>query len=176
MTDGKQGIALATPDDVGGILDLQECNLSENGGSLSVPFSRDWFEAAADDGQVIVARSNGRVAGYLVFCSEAQAHVPIVQAMLKAYPGGPGAYNYGPVCVAESERGRGLAAAMFAELRVRLPHREAIAFIRRDNAASRSAHRKMGMQEVAEFTHEEVEFVVVSYGASSQTGASDGAP
>jgi len=85
MTDGKQGIALATPDDVGGILDLQECNLSENGGSLSVPFSRDWFEAAADDGQVIVARNNGRVAGYLVFCSfEAQAHVPIVQAMLKA--------------------------------------------------------------------------------------------
>jgi L-amino acid N-acyltransferase YncA len=177
MTDGKQGIALATPDDVGGILDLQECNLSENGGSLSVPFSRDWFEAAADDGQVIVARSNGRVAGYLVFCSfEAQAHVPIVQAMLKVYPGGPGAYNYGPVCVAESERGRGLAAAMFAELRVRLPHREAIAFIRRDNAASRSAHRKMGMQEVAEFTHDGVGFVVVAYGGSLRTGASDGAP
>jgi L-amino acid N-acyltransferase YncA len=64
---------------------------------------------------------------------------------------------------------------MFAELRVRLPHREAIAFIRRDNAASRSAHRKMGMQEVAEFTHDGVGFVVVAYGGSLRTGASDGA-
>jgi predicted GNAT superfamily acetyltransferase len=99
---------------------------------------------------VIVARSNGRVAGYLVFCNfAAQAHVPLVQTMLKAYPGTPDAYNYGPICVAESERGRGLASAMFAALRARLPQREGVAFIRRDNTTSLLAHKKMGMQEVA---------------------------
>jgi hypothetical protein len=77
---------------------------------------------AVANAQVIVARSNGRVVGYLVFCTfAAQAHVPLVQAMLKLYPGTPKAYSYGPICVAESERGRGLAGAMFAALRARLP-------------------------------------------------------
>jgi L-amino acid N-acyltransferase YncA len=164
VTDTKREVSLATPDDVSGILDLQERNLANRGGSLSVPFSRDWFETAVADVQVIVARSNGRVAGYLVFCSfAAQAHVPLVQAMLQVYPGTPDAYNYGPICVAESERGRGLAAAMFAALRAQLPEREGVAFIRRDNTTSRLAHQKMGMREVAEFTHDGVVFVVVAY-------------
>jgi len=168
MTDTKREIALATPDDVGGILDLQERNLPNRGGSLSVPFSRDWFETAVANAQVIVARSNGRVAGYLVFCTfAAQAHVPLVQAMLKAYPGTHDAYSYGPICVAESERGRGLAGAMFAALRARLPQREGVAFIRRDNTMSLLAHKKMGMQEVAEFTDDGVAFVVVAYGGRS---------
>jgi L-amino acid N-acyltransferase YncA len=162
VTDTKREVSLATPDDVSGILDLQERNLANRGGSLSVPFSRDWFETAVADAQVIVARSNGRVAGYLVFCSfAAQAHVPLVQAMLQVYPGTPDAY--GPICVAESERGRGLAAAMFAALRAQLPEREGVAFIRRDNTTSRLAHQKMGMREVAEFTHDGVVFVVVAY-------------
>ena len=164
LSGSDHEIALATPEDVSGILVLQDANLSSKGGSLSVPFSRDWFEAACANRQIIVARRHGSVTGYLVFSSfSAQAHVPLVQAMLKAYPGTPDAYNYGPVCVAASERGRGLAGAMFAELRRQQPGREAIAFIRRDNAASLLAHKKMGMQEVAEFTHGNVAFAVVVY-------------
>jgi L-amino acid N-acyltransferase YncA len=162
-TDHK--IALATRDDISGILDLQERNLSKNGGSLSVPFSKEWFETAIADAQVIVARRNGYVAGYLVFSTfAAQSHVPLVQAMLKAYSGTPDAYNYGPICVAENQRGQGLAGAMFAALKALLPGREGIAFIRRDNKASLLAHKKMGMKEVAEFTHDNVVFAVVAYG------------
>ena len=158
-------IELATRDDVSGILDLQEHNLSSKGGALSVPFSRSWFEAAVASEQVIVARKKNLVAGYVVFSSfAAQAHVPLVKAMLDVYPAKPGAYNYGPICVAESERGRGLAGAMFAALRQRLMGREGIAFIRCDNTASLLAHKKMGMQEVAEFTHDGAVFVVLAYG------------
>ena len=158
-------IALAARDDVGGILDLQDRNLSRNSGSLSVSFSREWFETAIVDTQVIVARRNGHVVGYLVFSTfAAQAHVPLVQAMLKAYPGSLGAYNYGPICVAENERGRGIAGSMFAALKARLPGQEGIAFIRRDNKTSLLTHKKMGMKEVAEFTHSGVVFNVVAYG------------
>jgi predicted GNAT family acetyltransferase len=71
--------------------------------------------------------------------------------MPRAYPGSTGAYNYGPICVAENHRGRGLAVAMFEELRAQLPGREGCTFIRADNAISRKVHVKMGMQEVAEF-------------------------
>jgi hypothetical protein len=64
--------------------------------------------------------------------------------MFRAYPGLHDAYVYGPICVMESERGHGLATALFAELRERLPGRECVAFVRRDNAASPRAHLKMG--------------------------------
>jgi L-amino acid N-acyltransferase YncA len=162
MTDHE--ITVATREDIPGILDLQQRNLRSNGGALSVPFSRCWFEVAITDMPIIVARREKRVVGYLVSTPlAAQTHSPIIQAMLRAFPGSPGAYNYGPVCVAETERGRGLAGAMFQALRERLPARQGVTFIRRDNAVSLKVHSKMGMQEVAEFTQDGAAYVVVAY-------------
>jgi len=157
-------ITLATRADIPAILDLQERNLPSCGGTLSVPISRDWFEAAISEMPIIVAQKDGRLLGYLVSSAlAAHAHSPIIQAMLRTYAGLPGAYNYGPICVEESERGRGLAGAMFEALRAQLPGRECITFIRRDNRASVKAHCKMGMREVAEFTQETVAYVIMSY-------------
>jgi hypothetical protein len=113
---------------------------------------------------IIVARKGGRVVGYLVSSSKtAQGHVPIIQATLRAYPGAADAYLYGPICVAQSERGQDLPAALMAALRERLPGREGITFIRRDNLRSMRAHAKIGMREVAEFVHGGAAVVVVSY-------------
>jgi L-amino acid N-acyltransferase YncA len=157
-------IAPATRDDIAGILDLQDRNLRHNGGALSVAFSAAWFETAIDDMPVIVGRRAGRVVGYVVSTPlAAQAHDPIIQAMLRAYPGSPGAYNYGPICVAEGERGRRLAGAMFAALRQRLPAREGFTFIRGDNTVSLKVHTKLGMRQVAEFAHAGAAYVVVAY-------------
>ena len=157
-------IAPAARDDIAGILDLQEQNLRERGGTLSVRFSSDWFETALTDMPIIVARKGGQVVGYLVSSSKAaQGQVPTIQATLRAYPGAPDSYLYGPVCVAESERGRGLAGMMLSALRARLPGREGITFIRRDNVHSLRAHSKMGMREVAEFADGGAAVVVVAY-------------
>jgi GNAT superfamily N-acetyltransferase len=87
------------------------------------------------------------------------------------WPDGPGrlsaiasdAYVYGPICVEETERGQGVAATMFAALRARLPGREGVLFIRRDNEASLRAHTKLGMSEAAEFKHKDRDFAVLSY-------------
>jgi L-amino acid N-acyltransferase YncA len=158
-------ITVATPEDIPGILDLQERNLLSNGGALSVPFSGAWFESAIADMPIIVARSQGRVVGYVVSTPlTAQAHNPIIQAMLRAFPGSPGAYNYGPICVSETERGRGLAGLMFQALRERLPARQGFTFIRRDNTVSVKVHTRMGMRQVAEFTQDGVVYVVVAFG------------
>ncbi len=157
-------IALATREDIAGIVTLQEQNLRENGGALSVRFSAEWFEGALSDLPIVVARKAGRIVGYLVSSSKAaQAHEPIIQATLRAYPGAADAYIYGPICVAESERGQELPAALMSALRQRLPGREGITFIRRDNARSMRAHAKIGMREVAEFVHGDAAIVVVSY-------------
>jgi L-amino acid N-acyltransferase YncA len=156
-------IELATCDDIAAILALQEPNLRENGGTLSVRFSAEWFETALSDMPIIVARRSGRVVGYLVSSSKtAQAHVPIIQATLRAYPGAADAYLYGPICVAETERGRDLPSVLMAELRRRLPGREGITFIRRDNVRSMRAHAKIGMREAAEFVHGGAKIVVIS--------------
>ena len=106
-------ISLATPDDFPGILALQEPNLPDSGGSLSVRLTEDWFKQAVADKSFVVGRRDDKVVGYVLGTSlAAKAHVPIIQAMLRAFPPLPNCYLYGPVCVAETERGKGLAGAV----------------------------------------------------------------
>jgi len=160
-------IALAIPPDIPGILALQDANQPDRGGILSVRFPHKWIQAAIANEAIVVARRGGKIAGYVVSGElSAQAHVPVVQAMIRAYAPPPNTYLYGPICVAQSERGRGLAGALFDALRARFPGRDSITFIRRDNQVSRRAHAKMGMTEVAAFVHEGVEQMVV-FGSNS---------
>jgi len=164
MTDSIPKIAAATREDIAGILDLQEHNMRDNGGALSVRFSRDWFVTAIRNMSVMVARDGKKLVGYVISTPlSAQAHDPLIQAMLRAYPGSPGAYNYGPICIAESHRGRGLAIALFEALRAQLPCREGFTFIRADNTTSRKVHAKMGMRDVAEFRRGDAIYIVVAY-------------
>ncbi len=142
----------ATAEDIPGILALQEANLIDNGGTLSVRLPADWYADAMRDMPLIVARRDGTVIGYVAATSlEAQMHIPIVQAMVAKFPPPPNCFIEGPVCVAANERGKGLVAAMFAEARKRLPGRAAVTFIRSDNAASLRAHDKMGLGVLGEF-------------------------
>jgi len=157
-------IALATPDDIPGILALQEPNLPDSGGSLSVRQNADWFRRTMAEMPLIVGRRDAKVIGYMVTTTlAAKAHVAIVQAMLRSFPPPPDCYSYGPVCVAESEREKGLAVAMFEKLRAELPGRPAMTFILADNLPSLIAHRKMGMQELGAFTNGGVEYIAFSY-------------
>jgi predicted N-acetyltransferase YhbS len=164
MTAGDVEIGVATADDVAGILDLQERNLRKNGGALSVPMSRAWLGAAVGKMPIVVARRDRRVVGYVVSSSlKDQSADPILDGMLRAHPGAPGSYVYGPICVAESERGKGVARAMVEALKARLPGREGFTFIRADNAVSRKVHAGMGMREAATFAVNGIEYVVVAY-------------
>lgn len=111
-----------------------------------------------------MSRQQGQVVGFLMTSSkEMNADIPIIQAMLTAYPGSEEAYVYGPVCVAAEARGKGVAQALFAELKRMMPGREGVLFIRRDNPASLKTHAKMGMNERATFTFNGREHVVLSY-------------
>jgi predicted GNAT superfamily acetyltransferase len=170
-------IALATRGDIVGILDLQEQNLLGRGGLLSVRLPGAFIEAALDDLPQIVARRDGKIVAYLLAGSRSvHAQTPIIKAMFRAYSGSHDAYIYGPICVAESERGHGLATALFAELRERLPERECVAFVRRDNAASLRAHLKMGMKDVASFEHDGVAHAVLAFTAPRRPPPPDARP
>ena len=146
---------LATNDDIPAILAMQELNLHENGGGLSVRQTADWFKRTMSEMPIVVSRHDGVVVGYALATSiAAKAHIGIFQTMLRAFPPPPNCYLYGPVCVAESHRGNGLAAMMYLEMRKRLPGRTAMSFVRSDNMPSLKANRKMGKQELGEFMHD----------------------
>ena len=165
MAQPAPEIGLATKDDIAGILELQAANQPDRGGMLSARLPPERFETALLDLPLLVARRQRRIVGYLMsFSLSAQtAGIPIVQAMLKVYSGGPNTYIYGPICISEDERGQGLAGALFAALCARMPGRECITFIRADNAASLRAHAKMGMRIVGEYTHDAVDLVILAY-------------
>jgi GNAT superfamily N-acetyltransferase len=163
LADDKYSIHPALPEDIPDILALQEDNLPANGGSLSVRQPAEWFAGAIAEGAVVVARHQ-RLVGYVLGTSiAAQAHIPIVKALLAAYPPPPDCYVYGPVCVAASERGRGLAAALFDALRLQMNDRPAVTFVRADNAPSLQAHRKMGMRDLGGFRCNDVSYVALLY-------------
>lgn len=128
--------------------------------------SEDWFKQAVADKSVVVGRRNDKVVGYVLGTSlAAKAHVPIIQAMLRAFPPPPNCYLYGPVCVAETERGKGLAGAMFKGLQTYMNGRPAMTFVTADNDLSLRAHDKMGMQRLGTFVNAAVTYVALKYTA-----------
>ena len=164
MTKSETDIGRASEADLDGIVELQAANQPERGGTLSASLPRSRIAEMMREMPLIVARCGDRITGFLMTSTRAMnTDVPIISAMLAAYPGTPDAYVYGPVCVSVEERGKGLAQAMFSELRRLVPAREGILFIRRDNSASLRAHAKMGMREVASFVFGGNEFAVLSY-------------
>jgi predicted GNAT superfamily acetyltransferase len=164
LTDKEVEVGRATDTDIAGILELQAANQAETGGGLSASLPGLRIVAMMSTMPLVVARRKGRVIGFLMTGTRAiHADVPIIRAMLDAYPGTDTAYIYGPVCVDMKERGRGLAQSMFEELRRLLPGREGILFIRRDNTASFAAHEKMGMREVASLEFNGADYAVFSY-------------
>lgn len=157
-------VGRATEADLDGIMELQAANQPERGGMLSANLSRSRVAEMMVGRPLIVARRSDRVVAFLLTSTrEMNDDVPIIRAMLDAYPGTADAYVYGPICVKEEERGKGLAQAMFTELRRLELGREGILFIRRDNPASLRAHTRMGMREVARFVFGGIEHAVLSY-------------
>ncbi|WP_250627464.1 GNAT family N-acetyltransferase [Pinirhizobacter soli] len=157
-------IACATEVDIDGIAALLQENAPSRGGSLTGEFPRDKVAGMAlGDSPVIVARRDGNVVGVLFSSSKGNASAPpSVRAMLAAWPGDADAYVYGPACIADSERGQGLLAKLYAGLQHHLPGREAVLFIRADNEASIRAHQRLGMRHVADFTLEGHPYQVLS--------------
>jgi L-amino acid N-acyltransferase YncA len=164
-------IGVATAEDIPELLALQAENQVGRGGALSIEFPAAWFENVLREMPIVIARRNRRLVGYLVSSTrEAARNYPLIQAKFNAYPAGPGAYSSGPLCIDARERGHGLVARLFDLQRSLLPDREGVAFIRRDNAASRAAHAKYGFLEVAEFSHLGTEYLVAARGASGSDG------
>ncbi|MBB5349704.1 GNAT family N-acetyltransferase [Desulfoprunum benzoelyticum] len=163
MVENLAEIGRATVEDLDGIMALLAENQPGRGGRLSAGLPRSLIAEIMRETPIIVSRLDGCVIGCLVTSTrEMNADIPIIDAMLAAYSGSSGSHVYGPICVATEHRGKGVAQAMFAELRRWEPAREYILFTRRDNPIALRAHAKMGMCEVAGFVYQDNDYVVLS--------------
>jgi predicted GNAT superfamily acetyltransferase len=155
-------ISLARAEDLDAVAALLQANAPSSGGALTGEFPRDKVETMLRNGMpVVVARREGRAVGVL-FSSARDNPAPSVRAMLAAWPGDADAYVYGPACIADSERGQGLLARLYAELQKHCAGREAVLFIQQANAASIRAHERLGMRAVAEYVFEGEKYFVFS--------------
>ncbi|PDT72553.1 GNAT family N-acetyltransferase [Bradyrhizobium sp. C9] len=155
---------LATSSDAEAISALLTANAGDRGGMLLGQWPREAIETRIASGQsiVIATGDDDRLLGALLTSEKGFDAAPPVQAMLEAWPGGPDAYVYGPVCVSPDARGLGVLEALFARLRATFPGREVILFIREDNPRSLKAHLRLGMREVARYDFDGKVFVVLS--------------
>ncbi len=166
MTTDHIGICRATLADIDGILALQDANQPENGGRLSARLPRAAIKSMISIMPVIVARRAETVVGFLMISSaRMNAGVPIIKAMQARYPMTSDEIIYGPICVSAEERGRGLAARLYAELGRLQPGLRFVLFIRRDNEASIKAHIKLGMHEMGEFDFDGASHLILSHTA-----------
>ncbi len=158
---------LAIPSDADAISALLMANSGDRGGMLLGQWPREAIAARMARGQSIVVATGeaGRLLGALLTSAKGFDDAPSVQAMLKAWPGSPDAYVYGPVCVAQDARGLGVLDALYAMLQTLFPGREAILFIREENPRSLKAHLRLGMREVARYDFGGTVFIVLSDGA-----------
>ena len=155
---------LATSSDAEAISALLTANAGDRGGMLLGQWPREAIEAHIARGQPIMIATDqqGSLLGALLTSEKGFDDAPPVQAMLKAWPGGPDAYVYGPVCVSRDARGLGVLEALYARLQATFPGREAILFTREDNPRSLKAHLRLGMRAVARYDFGGKVFVVLS--------------
>jgi len=143
----------ATAEDASVISALMEPDSQSRGGSLFGDWGTDkiarWIASGA---LILLAIQAGQIVAVLFTAEKGAVSTPAIDAMWRAWPGGEDAYVYGPVCLAAEARGRGVLALLADALRARRPGREAVLFINHDNPRSVTAHRRIGVRPVAEFT------------------------
>ncbi|MBI2211413.1 MAG: N-acetyltransferase [Deltaproteobacteria bacterium] len=173
----------AAPEDFPGILRLQSANTIANlrpeereEGFLSAEFTPEQIAEMAMDPGIIVASNAESVLGYLCGSRCDFDHgSPVLARMLESfdrvrYQGRPlrsyKTFNYGPVCVDRSQRGRGLLRGLYEALKREVAGRfeVGVAFVARDNPHSLKAHvAGLGMAEVGEFEVQGDLYVILAF-------------
>ena len=173
----------ATPLDMPGVLQLQAASFIGNlsaedreDGFVSIEFTSQQFDAMAEDCAPIVAVEHDQVLGYL--CSASVNYCkqfPLLAALVQCFPKLQYAerpldsyriFIYGPVCIARSQRGRGLLRSLYQELLrvIASTYDLGVALISKNNPRSFEAHvRKLDMTHVGGYEFHGQQYDIVAF-------------
>jgi hypothetical protein len=153
MQSPAMTISMATPASAGRISQLLEANSAARGGELfgdwSEPMVRRWL----DDGMhAFIAEIGGEVIGVLMTSDCDYLTSPPALGMLEFVKGAAERFfAYGPVCIANEARGRGLLAALWTAAEKFYCDKRAILFVNQKNERSLAAHERLGMIRLKPF-------------------------
>ncbi|HUH29339.1 GNAT family acetyltransferase [Gelidibacter sp.] len=158
--------------DIPGILSLQEKYLYKNlnalerqKGFVTTPFTRSQIEdIIKQNGLFVAENANDTIVAYAFAGSwKYFEQWEIFNFMVSRFPklsfhGTPitttNSFQYGPVCIDEKHRGKGLLNQLFEEMRIEFLKKYplSITFINKINVISEKAHtRKLGWEKIDEF-------------------------
>jgi hypothetical protein len=181
-------VRLATPHDVGGIVDLESRYYVDNldadaraKGFISILHSPHWFAAAIDSGGMhVAATAAGHIAGFIAVTDPPDRNTkdlpPIVRAMLNLADtidvnGKPIAAQRwalrGPVCIDEAFRGCGIYGAFNATTGefYRDRYDIGVVFVAADNPRSlHTTTTKLGARSLAEFEVDSARYHLLAFG------------
>jgi hypothetical protein len=183
MKNSDIQIDKATANDFDGILRLQKKyyfgNLTDEQrreGFLSAEFSLPQVKAMADDLGIFVARFRGNFIGYVgTSRMDLLPRPPILDAMTASIDGAlmkakrlseMKLFIYGPACIDEQYRGKGVLRNLFGAVNLSLKESfdGGIAFISTNNPRSYGAHVKgLGMEDLGTFNFSNSSYHLVGF-------------
>ena len=159
--------------DIEGVLSLQKQNLfgkmpeeELKNGFVTTPFTTDLIEEiiAKEDGLFVAENESNEIIAYVFAASWRYfSQWEIFNYMVSRLDQlsfnhknitTENSFQYGPICIAKSYRGRGIINLIFEEMRVEFVKRYpiSITFINKVNIVSEKAHtQKLGWQKIDEF-------------------------
>lgn len=170
--------------DISGILSLQERYLYRNlneaereKGFVTTPFTVSQIEEIIQQNGIFVAKNEaGSIIAYAFAGSwKYFEQWEIFNFMVARFPnlsfhGKPitteNSFQYGPVCIAESYRGKGLLNQLFEEMRIEFYKKYplSITFINKVNAISEHAHtKKLGWEIIDEFEFNSNHYIALAF-------------
>ena len=173
-----------TQADIPGILELQEKNLFRNlteeelkKGFVTTPFTVEQLNELMELNGVFVAKNeNEKVIAYAFAGSwKYFEQWEIFNYMVSRFPQinfrgreitTENSFQYGPICIDENYRGRGIINLIFEEMRLELLKRYTISvtFINRDNVISKEAHtKKLGWEIIDEFEFNDKNYISLGF-------------
>ena len=182
---------IATPEHIPAIEALQAENLVSNlsedqqkDGFVTTPFTREQLLDAIENHGIFLCANNDEIVAYLV-CASWQyfSKWPIFAHMVTLFPALTycgetptidNSYQYGPICIAEAHRGKGILQGIFpfarTEMNKRYPY--AITFVNKRNPRSYAAHiRKLGLDEISTFQFNDQEYWMLGFPTKAKAEA-----
>ena len=172
MTHPSITFTRADASHISGFLELQSQNLlsevpkvAQAGGFVTTPFTVAQLEHMIAQEDIFIALYGQEVVGYIVCASWAFLSQYLIFAYMATLLGditqfgekitAGNSYQYGPICIAEAWRGKGVLEPFFAFARQAMQPKYpyALTFVNTRNQRSREAHeRKLGLQRIQPFS------------------------
>jgi hypothetical protein len=176
-------LEIAKLSDIDGVLTLQKLNLVTNltdeekkSGFVTTPFSIEQLTYVIHNEGLFIAKDNNKIIAYLFAESwDYFSQYPIFEYMISLFPklefqdfevNSTSSFQYGPICIAQEYRGKGLIHLLFEFMRIHTVKRYplGVTFINKTNIPSLKAHtEKLKWTVIDDFQFNDNDYYILAY-------------